>query len=98
MGSPSTQRLCFVDGVGRLSMHGLAGSRRWKVAIVGWPWSDRDDSSSSCGGAVLLRDEVRGEWRSFFDEHCITDLCLDGEGLIVRATGLRPRDCQKFRV
>ena len=80
-----------LPGVGNVGRNDLGGSPRWKTVTV----SDGRGEDYDWGGAALVWDEVRSEWRSFYDRHYIDMLGLNGNALVVRAVS---SSCGTFRL
>lgn len=80
-----------LPGVGHVNRNDLGGSSRWKTVTV----SNGRGKDYNWGGAALVWDEVRSEWRSFYDKHYITIKGLDGNALVVRAVS---SSCGTFRL
>ena len=69
------------NDVAAVTWHDLGDASRWKAVTV---YTGRDEDSTR-GGAALLWDGETEEWVSFFDDHDIRILGLDGDKLVAAA-------------
>ena len=69
------------DDVADVDRIELGESGRWEVIVV----STGRNPDYTWGGAAVVWDSVRDEWRSFYDQHHIRVLGLDDGGLIASA-------------
>lgn len=65
----------------RVTTNELIGSPRWKAVTI----TRGRNSDDTRGGAALVWDDLRKEWRSFYDDHAIEMIGIDDEKLIVGA-------------